>query len=402
MFVALCFNYCARQAIFSIYPVLKSELRFSDAQLGLIGSVFSFIYGFGSPVAGEIGDKFSKKGLVLLSMILWSLFTVLTGFSASIAFLLACRASIGLSESLFMPAAIALTGSAYPPAARSRALGILKTAQILGVVIGGWFGGFMADCGQWRLAFFILGAVGLLYAIPYHFCLRQYRRPLFAETKSSGGLFALVALVKIPSYLLLGAVFGIESFGLWLLYAWLPSFFREKFSLDLAHAALAATAYLQGATFLGIVGGGWLADRLYSRRPSIRFESVAWGMIVCCPCLHLIGHCRSEAGTALAAVGLGLGTGWLMTNVFSAAFDIVPADARASSIGILNLFSAVGAGLGPLLGGLWKQSLGIGNLLSLTGIAYALSGVVMLVGIKIWFGRDYARVHWIEPATPAP
>jgi MFS family permease len=393
MFVAYLLNYCDRQAIFSIYPILKSELHFSDTELGLIGSAFSFIYGLASPIAGQIGDRFSQKSLVILSLVLWSFFTFLTGLATSVIMLLACRALIGISESLYMPAAISLTGSAYPPRSRSRAVGILKTAQIFGVIAGGWFGGVMADRGQWRAAFFVLGAVGIAYALPYWFCLRQYRQPIYAETRRSGSLLAVTALIRIPSYLLIGAVFAVESFGLWLLYAWLPTFFREKFSLGMADAALSATVCLQAATFAGIVSGGWIADHLSVRRPFARLELIAWGMILCVPCFHLLGHCDSLAGTKLAAVGLGLGTGWVMANVFSAAFDVVPVDTRASSVGFLNLFSAVGAGLGPLLGGLWKQSLGIGNLMTLTGGAYAVAGLLMLAGTKIWFERDYARVH---------
>src|SRR6185312_10778525 len=216
-------------------------------------------------------------------------------------------ALIGISESLYMPSAIALTGSAYPPGARSRAVGLLKTAQIFGVIAGGWFGGAMADHGRWRQAFFILGGVGIAYALPYRLCLRQYRQPIHAETRSSGGLVAAAVLARIPSYFVISSVFAIESFGLWLIYAWLPTFFREKFSLSMAQAALSANLWLQAATFCGILGGGWLADRRCGRRRAARFEIIGWGMLLCVPCLHLLGHCDSLLATKAAAVGLGLG-----------------------------------------------------------------------------------------------
>ena len=76
-----------------------------------------------------------------------------------------------------------------------------------------------------------------------------------------------------------------------------------------------------------------------------------------------------------------------------AGFEVVPADTRASSVGFLNLFSAVGAGLGPLLGGLWKQSLGTANLMTVAAVICAVTGLLMLGGMKVWFGRDYAKVH---------
>ena len=84
-----------------------------------------------------------------------------------------------------MPTAIALTANAYPPALRSRAIAVLTTAQIAGTVVGSWFGGWMADRGQWRGAFFVLGAVGLLYALPYFLFLLQVREVLCRQRPHS-------------------------------------------------------------------------------------------------------------------------------------------------------------------------------------------------------------------------
>ena len=167
MWVAYFLNYCDRQAVFAMFPVLKSDLGLTDMQLGLTGSIFLWVYGIGCPIAGQIGDKFSKRLLVVLSLAAWSIVTVASGFSTSAFMLLSLRAAMGVSESLYMPAAIALTANAHAPAHRSRAIAALTTAQIAGTVGGGWFGGWMAEHGHWREAFFVLGAVGLLYAAPY-------------------------------------------------------------------------------------------------------------------------------------------------------------------------------------------------------------------------------------------
>ncbi|MEO8427143.1 MAG: MFS transporter, partial [Verrucomicrobiota bacterium] len=83
MWVAYLLNYCDRQVVFSIFPALKKELHFTDVQLGLTGAIFLWVYGLCSPLAGQIGDRVSKRLLVLLSLCLWSAVTVLTGFSRS-------------------------------------------------------------------------------------------------------------------------------------------------------------------------------------------------------------------------------------------------------------------------------------------------------------------------------
>ena len=118
MWVAYFLNYSDRQVVFSIFPILKSQLGFSDTQLGLTGSVFLWVYALCSPIAGQIGDRYSKKTLVVLSLFLWSGVTTLTGLSNSAFTLLSCRALIGITEALFMPAAVALTANAHSPATR--------------------------------------------------------------------------------------------------------------------------------------------------------------------------------------------------------------------------------------------------------------------------------------------
>jgi len=68
MWGAYFLNYCDRQVVFSFFPVLKAQLGFTDTQLGLTGSIFLWVYGIGCPIAGQIGDRFSKRVLVVLSL----------------------------------------------------------------------------------------------------------------------------------------------------------------------------------------------------------------------------------------------------------------------------------------------------------------------------------------------
>ncbi|MBI2946777.1 MAG: MFS transporter [Verrucomicrobia bacterium] len=393
MWFAYFLNYCDRQAIFSMFPVLKSDLGFSDKQLGLVGAYFLWVYGLGSFLTGQLGDKFSKRALIVLSLALWSLVTVATGLANSPNTVLALRALMGISEALFMPAAIALTANAFPPARRSRAIAALTTAQILGNVGGGWFGGWMANEGHWRGAFFALGAVGLLYALPYFAFLRGVSEEAQAETKKGGGSSALAALVRVPTYWLLCVVFPVFVFGLWLLYGWLPNFLHEKFTLNLADAAFNATVFLQGATLVGMLTGGVLADRLYHRTKAARLWLLTASLLGGAPFLHFLGNGDTLAATRLAAAGFGLLSGFFMGNIFPSAFEVVPADVRASAVGMLNLFGAVVSGFATLFGGWWKQSVGIENLLSFTALAYFIAGLALIVGIQFLFRHDYERIH---------
>jgi MFS family permease len=393
MWLAYFLNYSDRQAVFALFPVLKSELGFTDTQLGLTGSIFLWVYGLGCPIAGQIGDKFSKRLLVVLSLATWSLVTIATGFSTSAVMLLVLRACMGVSESLFMPAAIALTANAHAPAHRSRAIAALTTAQIAGIVGGGWFGGWMAEHGRWREAFFVLGAVGLLYAVPYLLFLRRLGEDAQVETKKSGSAFAAQELMKVPTFALLCVVFPVFVFGLWLLYNWLPNFLYEKFSLGLAGAGFNATAFLQGATLVGMLAGGVLADWLFQRTKAARLWILAASLVLCAPCLYALGHSDTLNTTRLAAAAFGLCSGLFMGNIFPASFEVVPGDTRASAVGVLNFFGSIISGFAPLLGGLWKKSLGIEGLMGWTALAYLLAGASLIAGIRLLFQRDYERIR---------
>lgn len=392
MWVAYFLNYCDRQAVFSMTGSLKADLKMSDTQLGLIGAIFLWVYAFACPIAGQLGDRYSKRLLVVISLVIWSLVTVATGFAGTVVMLLGLRAAMGISEALFMPTAIALTANAHPPSLRSRAIAVLTTAQIAGTVAGSWFGGWMADRGEWRAAFFILGAIGVLYAVPYFLFLRKVDENPPEIVKTSGKSFAFPVLMKVRTFLLLCVVFPVFVFGLWLLYGWLPTFLREKFDLTQSDAAFNATIYLQATTAVGLLGGGVLADALYQRTKASRLWLMTASLFLCAPCLHYLGSSDTLSATRIAAAGFGLFSGLFMGNVFPAAFEVVPADTRASAVGILNFCGAIMSGFAALFGGLWKDSLGIDRLLSLTAVAYLVAGIILVYGIKRLFPRDVAKI----------
>ena len=401
MWFAYFLNYCDRQAVFAMFPSLKSDLGMTDQQLGLTGACFLWVYALGCPVAGIVGDRFSKRILVVMSLVIWSLVTVATGLSRSGGELLWLRAAMGISESLFMPTAIALTASAFAPALRSTTIAILTSAQIAGTVAGSWFGGWMADMGAWRTAFYALGGVGLIYAIPYFAFLRTFKSEqpktqldsTYSDPSNSavGISNSLGSLLTTLTFLVLCIVFPVFVFGLWLLYGWLPTFLGGKFQLDQADAAFNATVYLQGSTLIGLLCGGWLADRMLRWTRASRYYLMLASLLLCAPCLHAIGNCDTLWQLRVAASAFGLFSGLLMGNIFPSAFEVVSTQSRATAVGILNLCGGLVSGFATLFGGMWKETLGIDRLLTLTGAAYFAAGLLLLCCILTLFPRDLEK-----------
>ena len=81
LWIALGLNYVDRQMAYSIFPALKADLHFTDAQLGLIGSVFAWVYSLYMPIAGRMADILRRDRMIVASMVLWSVATLGCGFS---------------------------------------------------------------------------------------------------------------------------------------------------------------------------------------------------------------------------------------------------------------------------------------------------------------------------------
>jgi MFS family permease len=401
LWVAYFLYYTDRQLTFSIFKVFREQLHFSEVQLGLVGSVFLWVYGLTSPVAGQLGDWISKRLLVALSLGLWAVATALTGLSRSPESVLAFRALIGVVEGLFMPSAVALVASAHGPATRSRAMGVLSAAQLAGVVAGGSYGGWMADSGRWQWAFFSLGFLGLAFVGPFSAGLRRVvDEPV--ERATRGREISIAALARVPSYGVLCVVYPTFCFALWLVYSWLPDYFRARFALTLGEAGFASTAYAQGATLVGLVVGGAAADRLYRRIPPARFLLLVAGLTLVAPCLYLLARTGSFGTAKAAAAGFGLGCGLFIANLFVSSFDVVPAHARASAVGWLNLLGCIVSGCASYLGGAYHGAEGVPALLSGAAIACLAAALVLAGGMAAFFRRDHERARASAESTPAP
>ena len=393
-FLWFCYvlNQADRQVVYTLFPALQKTFGFSNAVLGLTGALFLWVFGVFSPIAGILGDRFSKKALLLGSLVTWSLLTVLSGLSPNGTFLLVCRALLGVAESFFMPAGYALMAAAHGPRTRSRAIGVFMTSQLVGVATGGSASALIAQSFNWRVSFWLLGAIGMLFAIPLS---RFFRRMPEEFSKIESGnkpdLTSFLVLFKIPTVRIIAFAIAVATFGLFLVYTWLPTFLFDKFQIGLARAGLEASVYPQIGTACGLLLGGWLADRYNPQLNASRFWVILIALLCGAPCMFLLGATGELAGARLAAMGVGFFAGFITGNQAAATFDVVPVRLRASAIGVLNLTSALVSGFAPLLGGLARSTIGVDRLMSFTAVMYLLTALVLLYGILRHFEKD--KIH---------
>jgi MFS family permease len=373
LWIALGLNYVDRQMVFSIYPALRADLGFTPTQLGLIGSVFTWVYAFSMPGAGWLADRLKRNRMIAGSMVLWSLAALACGLSHSISAFLFWRAVMGVTEALYYPAAAAMLADAHGPATRSRALGIHQSAQLAGIVAGGWYGGYMADHWNWRTGCAIAAAAGLCYAAVL---ARQLpvSTPQPEIVKSAG----VESSILTSGYIVLSIAFFAHCAMLWIFYAWLPSFLAERYHLSMTASGFEGTVFVQLACGAGVLTGSFLADRLSQRNAAARFYIAAAGLLLSAPFGYLTFAVHNLFSATLFSALYGYFAGLMIANAFAAAYEVVPKSRFGFAAGLLNMTGGLAATIMIWLAGYLKGSIGFSGLLQWVAPACMVAALALM------------------------
>ncbi len=390
LWIAYFTNYIDRQVVFSIFPSLRDEFGLSSAQLGLVGTVFTWVYSLCMPFSGRLADVVSRRRMIVASLVLWSLCTLGTGTSTSFSTFLLWRAAMGVTESMYVPAALSLIGSVLPASSRSRGLAVHMTAQIAGIAAGGWFGGWIADTLGWRVGFAWLAGAGMGYAVILGTAFA--RLPHLQRPRNSSEESRPLDLFRSRCYIALVVAFFMFCVMLWIQYAWLANHMFERFGLSMARAGLMSMVYLQAGSAAGVLIGGFLGDHVSRRTPAGRFYVASAGVILSAPFSYAAFSASSITGTVLSACCFGLFAGLMMSNVFASAYDVIARQNYGLSAGFLNLAGGLAGGAGILAAGLWKDTLGIAALTAGSAAAGVLCGALLIVVVRKRFAAESGRL----------
>lgn len=158
-------NFLDRQIIYILFPAIKQELQFSDLQLSLLGtSAFAIFYTFLGIPFGRMADKGSRTKLIGFGLLVWSLFSGLTGFATGFWSIFFCRVMVGVGEATLGPAAISLLSDYFPPSKRATVTSIYSMGIAIGAGLAAIVGGMLFGLG-WRNAFYIVGFPGIFFSV---------------------------------------------------------------------------------------------------------------------------------------------------------------------------------------------------------------------------------------------
>ncbi|MBC8165008.1 MAG: MFS transporter [Bryobacteraceae bacterium] len=377
LWVVALLNYLDRQVIFSMFPVLRAEMRLSDLELGLVGSSFLWVYGLCSPFSGFLADRYGRRRVLITSLIVWSVLTWLTGQARNLHELLLARALMGVSEACYLPAALALIADYHDESSRSRATGLHYSGIYAGIVLGGVGGGWVAEHYGWRLAFTILGAVGVLYAIVLLAFLKEKPSTERKDPVQPRFLASAQALLGIRGFPILMSIFAAVSVANWLVYTWMPLYLYERFGMNLTASGFSATFYVQLGSVAGILVGGAMADRWFVRNQRGRVWTQAVGIAAAAPFLFISGFTSVASLLLVGLAVFGLGRGMYDSNGMPVLCQVVPAELRSTGFGLLNMAGTFSGGFVALGAGALKETVGLGALLQGAGVLLLLSAFAL-------------------------
>ncbi|MDD3310429.1 MAG: MFS transporter [Dysgonamonadaceae bacterium] len=393
LWVVALLNYMDRQML----STMQSAMQVDIAELGkaenfgrLMG-IFLLIYGFLSPFAGAIADRINRKWLLVGSLFVWSAVTYGMGYATTFNQLYWLRAFMGISEALYMPAALALISDYHSNKTRSLAIGIHMTGLYTGQALGG-FGAVIASNFSWQSTFHVFGIIGIVYSlILVVFLHEKADRPgkqMVPESvnqpkqrkesvwKSFGLLFSTFSFWILLFYFLAPSLPG------WATKNWLPTLFTENLGIPMNQAGPIATISISFASLIGILIGGPLSDRWVMKNIRGRMYTSAIGMGLMIPSLLLLGFGHTYAGLISAALLFGIGYGMADTNNMPILCQIIPAKYRGTAYGMMNMVGVFGGYFITLLLGSSTDQGNLGSDFSKLGLVVLVAVVLMIVFLK--------------------
>ncbi len=346
---AALLNYLDRQMLAAMKFSVMADIPDigNEANWGKVLALFKWTYALLSPIGGYLADRFNRRYVIAGSLLAWSAITWATGHVQTYDQLLVTRAVMGVSEALYIPAALALIADYHAGPTRSRAIGFHQMGIYAGVIIGG-FSGYAADHPTlgWRWMFDVCGVLGVLYAVPLFLFLRDAPRDRATETgggpSTTAPTSALRELLGNRSFILLVLYFTLPALAGWVVRDWMPAILKAEFGIGQGKAGVSATLYWMVACIFGAFVGGWLADRWTRRTPRGRIHTSAIGMACIVVAMLGVGYSPETGRLWVAVLFLilfGWGWGFFDTNNMPILCQIVRPRLRATGYGVMNLVS---------------------------------------------------------------
>ncbi len=382
------FNYLDRYVLGAVLPAMQRDEGLNDQQGGWIGTAFMIGYFLTSPIFGYLGDRGSRKWLIVVGIAVWSAGTVLTGFAHGLLALLAFRALVGLGEASYATVSPGILSDVYPAEKRNNALTVFYAAIPFGAAFGNLLGGWISEHWGWRHAFIWAGAPGLLLAL----VLLPFADPPRTENPQDHKptVREIFGLFRRGEYNLVVWGYTAYTFAMGAFAHWGPSFLQRIHGLPQDHPFFGIALVVSG--LVGTVAGGLLATK-WQRKTRAGYALLLGFSVLAAVPVTWLAFTVANATAAMALLGAGmillfLSTGPVNTLILETVPAALRASAMAGSIFVIHLFGDLWS---PAIIGLLGDRWGLGR-------AVLILPVALLVGAALWLAL--ARRQSGAPSLP--
>ena len=356
MFTAQLLSIVGFAFVLPFLPFYIRELGITDERLvpvwaGVLAAAASLVMTIFSPLWGWLSDRYGRKIMVERAMFAGAVITILTGMVSDVYQLLVLRLLTGAATGT-ITASVSLVSAAVPRARLGFSLGLMQVAVFLGMTLGPWIGGLLADAFGYRYTFIaggvILLAGGLLVMVGAR---EHFTRPSEAALRKSGGLATLLAY---PGFSAMLAVFFLFHFSVYVAMPILPLFIEAVGNLTVGVASTTGLLFAVSgaAAAVAAAGIGYFSDKLGYKRVLIVhliLSGVLW-----------VFHALAESIGQLMVIRVlyGLAAGGIVPTMNAIVGVLMPRDVYGRAYGLTSSMTCLGMTVGPLAGGLMASYLG--------------------------------------------
>jgi len=381
-------NYLDRYVLFAVLEPMSQELGLRDSQSGLLGTAFIVVYALASPLLGPLGDRVSRKYITAISVGVWSLATIGSGFAESYESLFAMRAAVGIGEAGYAVVAPAVIADLFRPEVRGRKLAYFYLATPMGSALGYLLGGAIAEAYGWRAAFFVAGGPGVAFALLALWLPEPQRGAsdgdAGAEPSPTMSTLATVRrLFRSPAWRINTAGTTMMTFAIGGLGAWMPTYLQRSHGLSTGEAGTSFGAITVMGGLVGTLLGGWLGDRAQARGAGGYFRISGIGLLLGAPFALLLPLQSTATLTLMVAFGAELLL-FLNTGPLNAALvACVPATVRVRAVAVnVLVIHMLGDAISPPLMGWVSERWSLALAIALTAVPIAVGGALLLYGAR--------------------
>ncbi len=406
LWIAFFLNQADRQIFNVLLTSIQSDMHLSDAQMGLIATIFNFAFAVLVPISGLLGDRMSKRNILVFSILLWSIATSMTGLSHTMWMFIVFR-----SLATGMGAYIS-TLADYHKETRALAMSIHQTSYYFGVIASSMIATYIGGLFGWRIAFIVFGAVGIVHGIlmlirmrdaPKHHAEhpapQSSEKPVSSAAKSPSLLDSLSIIFRVPTAVIVMVSFSGLIFVLTGYLTWMPAYLETEIGMTKEAAGFNAVFYTHIAAFAGVVLAGRMSDVVARINPANRILMQSLGLLAAVPFIVMMGSASRELLIFIGLAGFGFARAFFDANTYPVLYDVIPEKYRSSASGIM-LMAGFGFGsLAAVILGLLKPVLGLSLGISLLAAVWVPCSLLLFIGYKFTYRRDFAKREAVDAAS---